>query len=481
MSKVGDAAQRDSTDEDSEERLEQKEADPPPSRPPPYNVFDFYKKHGMAQRIAKTKTFDFLTLFVITLNALWIGYDTNSNNAESIGQAKIQFQLAETFFCVYFTAEVVIRFMAFEKKLNTMRDFWFRFDSALVGMMVFETWVMPLAMPGGGGVGGNLSILRLLRLLRLTRMARLMRALPELLTLIKGMAAATRSVSCTLVLMVIFLYIFGIVFTDAFKRAEDPALVFRYKHLGYSMFTLFMAGTLLDNLIDIMEELKLSEEAGWAWIMIFWFFILLSSFTVLNMLIGVLCEVVTETSNHEAENSMVELVREEITAVFEQIDTSGDGTVSKEEFNMMKDKEEVKLALEKVGVEPKHFFALSDVLFEPSELPPSQSSDDTGQRTKKVAEGEEESVELEFDDFLEMVISQRPEKTASVMDAALLRQMFRTIIIRLDRKMDGYLERLRSIQDSFMVSESNVGVEEESYDDTILVAERFLALMKKPT
>jgi hypothetical protein len=289
--------------------------------------------------------------------------------------------------------------------------------------------------------------------------------------------------------MIVFLYIFGIVFTDAFKRADDPLLVFRYKNLGISMFTLFMAGTLLDNLIDIMEELKLSPEAGWVWIIIFWFFILLSSFTVLNMLIGVLCEVVTETSNHEAENAMVELVREEITAVFEEIDTSGDGTVSKEEFKQMRDKECVRAALEKVGVEPKHFFALSDVLFEPSEVIADKGKnkeEEIGQKVKSTTEGED-SVELEFDDFLEMVISQRPEKTASVMDAALLRQMFRTIIIRLDRRMDGYLDRLRAIQDSFMVlfelqskevSESP-GPEDLHYDDAIQIAERFLGAMNK--
>jgi hypothetical protein len=216
------------------------------------------------------------------------------------------------------------------------------------------------------------------------------------------------------------------------------------------------------------------------WILVFWFFILLSSFTVLNMLIGVLCEVVTETSNHEAENAMVELVREEITAVFEQIDTSGDGTVSKDEFNLMKDKVEVREALEKVGVEPKHFFALSDVLFEPSEVVTGADAVDNvpgGNNVKQTEEGN--SVELEFDDFLEMVISQRPEKTASVMDAALLRQMFRTIVIRLDRKMDGYLERLRAIQDSFMVSEPSLASEEIAPDEAITIAERFLQAMKK--
>merc|ERR1719387_667550 len=99
MSKAGDA-QRDLYDEDSEERGDEKApVDPRQTCPPAYNVFDFYKKRGAAAWIAKTKTFDFLTLFVITLNAGWMGYDTNSNNAETISTAEIQFQIAESFFC----------------------------------------------------------------------------------------------------------------------------------------------------------------------------------------------------------------------------------------------------------------------------------------------------------------------------------------------------------------------------------------------
>merc|ERR1719456_2139463 len=97
----------------------------------------------------------------------------------------------------------------------------------------------------GGGPPSNLSILRLLRLLRLTRMARLMRSVPELLTLIKGMVAATRSVSSTLVLLIGLMYIFGIVFAQNFKTSP---LYDQFGNIPRSMLTLFVNGTLLDNL-----------------------------------------------------------------------------------------------------------------------------------------------------------------------------------------------------------------------------------------
>merc|ERR1719456_685029 len=105
----------------------------------------------------------------------------------------------------------------------------------------------------GGGPPSNLSILRLLRLLRLTRMARLMRSVPELLTLIKGMVAATRSAFSTLVLLIITMYVFGIIFTQAFK--EDPNLKPMFHCMGMSMLTLFVNGTLLDDLTIVLGDI----------------------------------------------------------------------------------------------------------------------------------------------------------------------------------------------------------------------------------
>merc|ERR1719353_2853563 len=145
--------------------------------------------------------------------------------------------------------------------------------------MILETWIMPVVKSYQTDEGENsqlsqLSILRLLRLLRLTRMVRLMRAGPELVTLIKGMAKAGRSVGSTLLLLIIVLYVFGIIFAGMLGNVppeECPACRQMFGDITKSMFTLFLAGMLLAFLI----------------------YVLMSSFTILNMLIGVLCEVVS--------------------------------------------------------------------------------------------------------------------------------------------------------------------------------------------
>merc|ERR1719379_804821 len=95
-------------------------------------------------------------------------------------------------------------------------------------MMVAETWVFTISLllfsSSGGSSGGNMGVMRLARLMRLSRMARmgkLLRVMPELMIMIKGMLAATRSVCFTLGLLVIIMYIFGVAFVQLTQEIPD--------------------------------------------------------------------------------------------------------------------------------------------------------------------------------------------------------------------------------------------------------------------
>ena len=61
------------------------------------------------------------------------------------------------------------------------------------------------------------------------------------------------------------------------------------------MFTLFLSGTLLDNITAVSLEIIQKPDGTYHNLTMMFFlllYILISSFTILNMLIGVLCEVV---------------------------------------------------------------------------------------------------------------------------------------------------------------------------------------------
>lgn len=152
---------------------------------------------------------------------------------------------------------------------------------------------------GAGNVLGDASILRVFRLLRLTRllrMARLIRMVPELLIMVKAVASAARSVGFTLILLGICLYVFAI----AFRAVLDGTDVGKnfFASVPISMHSLAMHGTLLDNISAIMELLLIDSPAGFT---LMYIFIIMSAVTIMNMLIGVLCEVITAVADAERE------------------------------------------------------------------------------------------------------------------------------------------------------------------------------------
>ena len=107
---------------------------------------------------------------------------------------------------------------------------WFKFDSMLLTIIFFETWIVTLILWIMDGMDGS-SVpvsggpLRLLRLLRLARLVRIMRAFPELLTMVRGMIVAMRAVASAMVLLVLALYAWGITM-HAFLK--DDELLYDY-------------------------------------------------------------------------------------------------------------------------------------------------------------------------------------------------------------------------------------------------------------
>jgi voltage-gated sodium channel len=397
----------------------------------PYNVEDFYWEKGFWQAIAKNEYFGHLTLGVISFNACWIGIDSDHNDADTLAEAELPFQIGEHFFAVFFTFEWLTRFMSFQSKWNCFKDGWFKFDSALVFLMVAETWVMPLASSGGGGGMGDVSILRLLRLLRLTRMARLMRAVPELMTLLKGMAAAVRSVFSTLVLLILFTYVFAIIFKQ--QAGANPNLAKYFETIPEAMWNLLLVGTLLDNITDVLNLLR--EEAP-ALCAVFLFWVLLSSFTILNMLIGVLCEVVAAVSDAEKENNVVNYVKDTLLGVLDEFDVDKNRKLCESEFAAFCAHPQTKEPLEAIDVDVENLVSLTDVIFakaqedEPNPSQGENSPHEPGSATRKRLSkqaSEHEGRELDFGEVLETILELRSSNMAMVKDAVEIRKQLRRV------------------------------------------------------
>lgn len=383
-----------------------------------YNVTDFYWETGVAQAIARSTIFENLTLGIIFANALWISVDTDYNDADLLMQAEPPFIVAENLFCLYFSFEWTVRFLSFKKKRMGLIDFWFVFDSIMAALMVAETWIMTLVLfftnssnteapPFDPAV---LKLFRLLRLSRMARMARLLRAMPELMILIKGMFVATRSVLFTLGLLVIIMYVFAIAICQLTKDTDTGAAYF--PTVPESIISLLLRGILPDQ-AEIVWACMYDESTGplnralFAFLMLC--FILVGSLTVMNMLVGVLCEVVSVVSNVEKESLVVNFVKSQLLSLLTNtIDTNGDKRISKDEFHTILFNKKAAMVLEEVGVDVVGLVDFQDFIFRDTES-------------------------LSFASFMEVVLQLRGSNVATVRDIVDLRKFMTEEIKRMEQ------------------------------------------------
>mmetsp|Transcript_52964 Transcript_52964/g.138897 ORF Transcript_52964/g.138897 Transcript_52964/m.138897 type:complete len:715 (+) Transcript_52964:2-2146(+) len=396
---------------------------------PSSTVSDFYKHEGCCQAIARNPRFETVCLCVVAANAFWIAIDTDYNDQEVLSNADVSFQVMQNLFCGFFVFEWAVRFFAFQRKCYGVRDPWFVLDSILVPIMVFDTWVVCVVAlvanyDFAAVADSDSSILRLLRLLRLFRMARvarLLRATPELLTLIKAMAAALRSVFFTLCLLIVVQYVFAVGFTQV--TAGTHIGIKHFSKVWESMYTLLLRGTLLCNVSPLMDELR--AESAIATVM-FLVFILIAAITVMNMLVGVLCEVVGTVAATEREEMAVDLVRGRLEDIVKTLDTNNNSVISKSEFAGLLENSEAIQALQDVGVDPVGLIDYADIIFE-NEI------------------GDECDKELTFADFMEVVLELRGSETATVKDIVNLRKYIRKSAQQTGEQMERLENMLQTL------------------------------------
>lgn len=326
---------------------------------PAYDVCNFYKTTGFAQAVARNSVFGDLTLFIICLNAVFLGVESDfTRDGKADEDARVPLLICSNVFCVFFLVEWVCRFFAFAHKKDCYRDGWFKFDSFLVFTMLLDTWVMPI-LEIILGFEGDLPGIGLLRLLRLARMVRICHALPELATLMKGIFVATRAVGSAILLLIVIIYAWAIAMHTLLKDDED---VFWYwGTVTRCMMTLIANGTLGDSIGTVMRGIARNVPA----LSFFLAFVLLSAITVTNMLIGLLCEVVSEVANAEKEHATLFKLKSTLLVTLKRVDKDGSGDISRDEMLGLLNDQSARTVLGELGIDAKHLSEFTDMIFSP--------------------------------------------------------------------------------------------------------------------
>jgi voltage-gated sodium channel len=136
---------------------------------------------------------------------------------------------------------------------------------------------------------GKLSVLRSLRILRISR---LIARLPRLRIIVEAIIRSLPSIGWISFLLVIFFYVFSVLTTNLFG-ADYPEW---FGSIGASMYTLFQMLTLESWSMGIARPVMTTFPYAYV---VFVPFILLSSFVVLNMFIGVIVNTIGEVMSED--------------------------------------------------------------------------------------------------------------------------------------------------------------------------------------
>jgi hypothetical protein len=389
-----------------------------------YQVETQYYETGICAKIARDQTFEVITMCVIAGNSLWIAFDTDYNDSENMFELEWYWHVGENFFCLFYSIELMIRFLAFKKKRNCLRDSWFLFDAALLSMMIFETWFITALILTTGNAPSNpilsqgavLRLLRLLRLTRMTRMIRMLRFLPELMVFIHGFIAASRSVVSAFLLLVIVLYLASITLVQLGKDRADLTEYFAtvWHTLGY----LLVMTVLPDMWPYVVQITNASDTSTPPWILavILILFLMVACVIVLNMLVGVLVEVVATVMHKEQDRMDCDYVKSRMEELIDNRDLgllsyTGNGLITKEDFEILIQNRNAAKILDDVGVDVIGLADISDFIYKDYDT-------------------------ITFDHFVEVVLEMRNHKGVSVKDIHYLRRYFTKEIDRTLRYFD---------------------------------------------
>merc|ERR1711972_146462 len=236
----------------------------------------------------------------------------------------------------------------------------------------------------------------------------------------------------TLLLLVIIMYIFGIIFKSQLGTSEslEPS----FDNIPRSMWTLLWAGCFVDDINGVAEAVA---KDNWIMGILFLFFVLVSALMVLNMLIGVLCAVVTAVAATEKEKVLISYVKSKLIAVLQDLDKDGNGTLSRTEFDKLMGNTDAYQALNDLGVDVHNLMSIADHLFDHEDdddmqqpgknrQTPPPNLDPEQLQLLESAPGEAVPTEqrsMTFAEFLEMVISLKGDNKPSVRDIVDLRKL----------------------------------------------------------
>ncbi|NBD30743.1 MAG: ion transporter [Alphaproteobacteria bacterium] len=220
---------------------------------------------------------------VIIFNAIILGLETSDRVMAQWGAL---IYALDTLCLVIFVIEIAGKLFAF--RLRFFASGWNIFDFVIVGIAL-----IPAAQ--------TLSVLRALRILRVLRV---ISAAPRLRRVVEGFITALPGMGSVFLLMALIFYIGSVISTKLFSDAFPDW----FGTLGLSAYSLFQIMTLESWSMGIVRPVM--EVYPHAWVF-FVPFILLTTFAVVNLLVGLIVNSMQD-AHHEEADAATDTYRDEV-------------------------------------------------------------------------------------------------------------------------------------------------------------------------
>lgn len=237
-------------------------------------------------RIRHNKVFEWFVIAIIVFSALVIGVKTYPI-PPFVNQLVI---VLDWLITIIFLVEIIIRFLAEPRKRNFFKSGWNIFDAVIVTVSLIPIDNSELAIVG--------------RLIRIFRVLRMISIIPELRLLLNSLVKALPQLSYVMLLMFIIFYIYAAVGSTFFARI-NPNL---WGDIAISMLTLFRVMT-FEDWTDVMYETQVEYPFSWIFYLSFIFF---TAFAFLNMIIGIVVNVLEEERQKQKDETVEDLHHEEL-------------------------------------------------------------------------------------------------------------------------------------------------------------------------
>ena len=220
---------------------------------------------------------------LILLNALTLGLETNSVLMKEYGQ---QISFLDNCILSIFVIEILIKLGY--RKLSFFKDGWNIFDFIIIGIALAPAT-------------GSLSVLRTLRIFRAMR---LLSVVPSMKKVTQALLSAIPGILSVGSIILLIFYVSAVLATNFFGDDFDTW----FGNIGRSMFSLFQIMTLESWSMGIVRPVM--ELFPWAWTF-FVPFILVTSFAVLNLFIGIIVDAMQSQKTEKEKSATEEKLKQE--------------------------------------------------------------------------------------------------------------------------------------------------------------------------